>query len=304
MVSWFKSNVAPAEAPQTAPAETSLDDKLTNHGPAKLEVVEDEPEIEAEPKLTMNDSQFWLLAGEKATQDAVKRFESTNKYFRALKAEGKLTSAKWDKESARYKSWMEATGQVTCAERLKTECASLAPLYAELAALPEVTGPTMFEIVNAINKKKDVEGRIIIQKNIIEGLQISFAEHQLDMEMYDAQIIEDDANAEEATKRKAEREAGLAEAVAARDELDAAEQAVAEKKKNFLGGFLMKIGLGNKEQKDAAKRLKTSKLTSAQMYDKHYEGTYTGPSGSGRATYRDRRDQMTSDMERVGRLFQ
>jgi len=303
---WFKNkDAAPQETtPEAAPKEV-LETRRTEPATPELSVIKGEKEVtETEAGLTMNDSKFWLVQSEKATQDAIKRFESANKYFRTLKAEGKVNSAKWNKESVRYKTWMEATAQVSIAERLKTECSKLNELTAESNVPIDVPGTATAELLKAINKKYDIKGSIIIQKNIIEILQISFAEHQLNMEEYDAQIIKEDADAEKTAKQKAEREAGLAEAIAARDELDAAEQAYNEKKKGFLGGFLMRIGLGNKGQKDSAAKLKTAKMTSAQMYEKHYEGSYTGPAGSGRATYRDRRDQMTAEMERAVRLFQ
>ncbi|KKR07495.1 MAG: hypothetical protein UT32_C0010G0012 [Parcubacteria group bacterium GW2011_GWC2_39_14] len=246
----------------------------------------------------MRDSKFWLVKSDEAAKDAVKRFEATNKYFRTLTAEGKMDSAKWDKESARYLAWMEATAQVSIAERLKTEYSRLNELTSKLDIVPNVPGSTTADLLKAINKKYDIAGSIIIQKNIIETLQISFAEHQLNMEEFDAKVAVEDAD----IAKQKEREAGFAEARAAYKELDEAELALEAQRAGFLKGARYLFGFKTKEQKEAAARVKTAKKAAEPMYDKHYMGTGKGAS-SALASYRERQAQFQEDMRHAGGLY-
>lgn len=297
---WFTNkDAAPQETKPAAAPKEVLETRRTEPATPELSVIKGEKEVtDAEAELTMSDSKFWLVKSDEAAQDAIKRFEATNKYFRTLKAEGKLDSAKWDKESPRYLAWMEATAQVSIAERLKTECANLNSLSAELSAIPDGPGPTLDGLIKKITKKYDLQGKIIIEKNIIETLQINFVEHQLNMEEFDAKVKIEDAN----IAKQKEREAGFAEAKAAYKELDEAQLALEAQRAGFLKGTRYLFGFKTKEQKAAAARVKAAQKAAEPMYDKHYMGTGKGAS-SALASYRERQAQFQEDMRHAGGLY-
>jgi len=304
---------SPANKSEVAPREPEEKRKEESEAP-KLSVVEGEKkEPEAEEESGASSSAFWNKQRDEMAEAASKRFQAANNFFRQLKAEGKAESGKWDKESARYKAWMEAGVQVALAERISAEYKILEDLGAQYDAVPDIFLPSerakqnvSFETyVKHINDRAVVSRAMQAQEIAIRELSIRFAEAKLRMEEYDAEVSSEDAAIaadKEAAAQKAEHEAGLAEARAAYNALDAAERELDTKRSGFLNAVRF-IFWRSKGQKEAVAKVKSAERLKEEIYSKHFAGSAGSYVSEALGRYQERQAQYQEDMRRAGGLY-